>query len=98
MNPKQSMIILGFHGGVAVVVVLAATLLCFHGSLDASAVTAIYGAAIGLAGGASSALGSLSSAVNGKATVSDATLRQAISGGQYADTPHEPVIPPGPNG
>lgn len=90
MNQRTSLIVLGFHGGIAVVVVLAATILCYHGTLDAAAVTAIYGAAIGLAGGASSALGSLSSAVNGKATVSDATLRQAISGGQSSEPPPAP--------
>lgn len=91
MNARQSMIILGFHGGIAVVVVFAATILCYHGTLDAAAVTAIYGAAIGLAGGASSALGSLAGAVNGKATVSDATLRQAIGGTTLADEPPPPA-------
>lgn len=66
------------HAVLAVVVVVSATVLAAFDVLDSSSVTVIYGAALGFAGGTASSLGSLTTAVNGKATMSDATLRQAI--------------------
>lgn len=86
MNGKQSLYVLLIHGGIALAVVVAATVLAFHGSLDAEAATAIFGAALGLAGGSASALAALGSAVNGKMTVTpeavqarEVTLRQALA-------------------
>ena len=79
MNPKQSLYVLILHGSIALVVIVAVSALTWHGSLDAEAATALFGTAVGLAGGSSAAVGALTQAINGKATVSDATLRQAIA-------------------
>lgn len=74
VNGKQALYVMILHGATALSVVIAATVLSFHGSLDAEAATAIFGAAIGLAGGSAAALGTLSSAVNGKSVVSTESL------------------------
>lgn len=74
MNGKQALYVMALHGTIALAVVIAATVLAFHGSLDAEAATAIFGAAIGLAGGSASALGTLAGAINGKAVVSTESL------------------------
>lgn len=79
MNARQSLYVLVLHGSIAFVVIIAVAALTWHGSLDAEAATALFGTAVGLAGGSSAAVGALSGAINGKATVSDATLRQAIA-------------------
>jgi hypothetical protein len=53
------------HFGTAVAVIAAATTLCAMGKIDASAVTALYGAAIGLVGGSGASFASVLR--NGKA-------------------------------
>jgi hypothetical protein len=85
LTGRFSLYLLGMQAGLAVIVVVSATVLGVYGALDSSSLTAIYGAALGFAGGASSSLGALSQAVNGKATISDAALRQAM-----ASPPHPP--------
>lgn len=107
MTGRQSILILAFHGAIVTVLVIAATVLGFHGTLDASAVTAIFGAALGFAGGTASSLGSLGAVVNGKSVVTQqqvaeqgAAQRTAIvaaAGGEARRmVPVEPVIPPEP--
>lgn len=104
MNGKQSLYVLLVHGGIAAVVVLASTLLAYHGSIDSQTVSVIYGAALGLAGASASAIATLGSAVNGKMTVTpealqarEVTLRQAIATpagahmGEPPATPGEPL-------
>lgn len=102
VNAKQSLYVLALHGAIALAVVIAATVLAFHGALDAEAATAIFGAAIGLAGGSASSLGALAGAVNGKSTITEASLAQRESTLRTAlvaaaATPsHEVVAPPPP--
>lgn len=104
MNGRQSLYVLLVHGGIAAIVVLAATMLAYHGSIDSQTVSVIYGAALGLAGASASAIATLGSAVNGKMTVTpesvqarEVTLRQAIAAapgaavGDPAATPGEPL-------
>lgn len=106
VNGKQSLYVLLIHGGIALAVVCAATLLAYHGALDAEAATAIFGAALGLAGGSASALAALGSAVNGKMTVTpeavqarEVTLRQALAspaiGGVVEPLPDHADVQPG---
>lgn len=95
MSNRQPLVVLAIHGGIALVVVLCVTALAWHGSLDAEAATALFGTAVGLAGGSASSIGALAQAVNGKATVSDATLRQAMrSPAAPLEQPAAPVEPP----
>ena len=106
MNGKQSIYVMIVHGGIALAVVFAATILAYHGSLDAEAATAIFGAALGLAGGSASAIAALGSAVNGKMTVTpeavqarEVTLRQALAapaiGGSVSPLPDHADAQPG---
>ena len=74
MSGRQSLYVLGFHGAIAFACVVCATVLGWQGTLDASAITAIFGAALGFAGGAAASQGSLGAAINGKATVPVAAL------------------------
>jgi hypothetical protein len=95
MGSRAPVYVLALHGAIALSVVVAATVLCFHGSLDAAATTGIIGAALGLAGGASSSLGSLGAVVNGHSITSpeaetqrEVTLRAAMGANPT------PVSPP----
>lgn len=94
MNPKQTLYVLVVHGCVAAVVILGASVLAYHGSIDGEALTAIYGAALGFAGASSGAIAAVGQAVNGKATVSDETLRQAMSSPGYSMQPNDAPEPP----
>lgn len=76
VNGRQALYVMALHGTIALAVVIAATVLAFHGSLDAEAATAIFGTAVGLAGGSASALGALGSVVNGKSVVTQQMLAE----------------------
>ena len=78
MRLSPQTFVLFAHAGMGLAIVTAATVLGALHDLDAQAVVAIYGAAIGLVGGSAAALGSLAGAVNGKAVVETATLSNAI--------------------
>lgn len=95
MTPRQTIYVQAMSGGLVLAAIICVTVLGFHGTLDGQSVVAVLGTAIGFAGANVSGVGAVAQAVNGKATVSDATLRQAISGGQNPDVPREPLIPPG---
>lgn len=83
--------LLAMQSGLAALVVIGATVLGIYGAMESDSLTAIYGAALGFAGGAASSLGALTTAVNGKATVSEATLRHAMdSPPNVATTPPPP--------
>lgn len=90
MNARASLYVMLLHGGISIIVVLAATVLAFHGSLDAPTVSVIYGAAIGLAGGTAGSLATLGQAVNGKSTMRDEVLHHAIKSMQESQ-PTPPV-------
>jgi hypothetical protein len=93
--------------GLALAVVVSATLLGLQGTLDPQALTAILTGALGFAGGASVASGTLGQAVNGKASVPlgyltdrEATIRTALHATSenaahdpFTDVP--PLVPPG---
>lgn len=66
MNGRQVMLVSLIHLAIALAVITAATVLCALHDLDAEAVTALYGAAIGLVGG--SGAGLVSAARNGIST------------------------------
>jgi hypothetical protein len=73
------------HAAVALVIIVAATVLAALHDLDGQTVAALFGAAVGLIGGSASSLGSIYSVVNGKATVplpviadQEATLRNTV--------------------
>lgn len=74
MNVRQSLYIQIMHGVIVVIVVIAATILAYNGTLDSATVAVIFGAAVALAGGSAQSLGSLGQTVNGKSMVSDAAL------------------------
>lgn len=85
MSGRQSIYVLGFHAGLAGSIVIAATVLGYHGTLDSATVAAIFAAALGFAGGTASSLGSLGAVVNGKSVITaqqiaeqGATQRTAI--------------------
>ena len=97
MTTRQQVIPLVVHGGIVALAVLAVTVLGFHGSLDAQAVTAVLGAAIGFAGASAASQGALSTAVNGKSTIStealgqrEVTLRAAMGANPQTSNPPSP--------
>ncbi len=63
VTQRQSFAVLIAHMVLALAVLLSATMLCYSGKLDASAVIALFGAAVGLLGGNAQTLGA--SIVNG---------------------------------
>ncbi len=66
--------VLGLHMVVGVLVIVAATVLAALHDLDAQAAVAIYGAAIGLAGGSAGSLAMLGTTINGKSVVTQETM------------------------
>lgn len=101
MNQKTSLIIQGLNAFVVIGVLVSATVLGVQGTLQGESLVAIYGAAIGFAGGAASALGSLGAAVNGKTPLSNAamadretTLRSAMVAAAAAPPRDVPLAPP----
>lgn len=54
MTQRQSFAVLVLHAVVALSILLAATVLCYSGKLDASAVVGLFGTAIALVGVSSS--------------------------------------------
>ncbi len=73
------------HAGVAMVIIIAASVLAALHDLDGQTVAALFGTAVGLLGGSASSLGTLYSAVNGKSVISndnmgsrEQTLREAV--------------------
>lgn len=89
MTGRQNLYVLGLYGTIILATVIGAVILGIQGTLDSAAITAIFGTAIGGAGAALAAQGTLGQAVNGKSTVStsalnerEQTLRAAIHGGQ----------------
>lgn len=105
MNTRQTLYLLTIHAGIAIVVVAAATVLSFHGNIDAQTVSVIFGAVLGIAGASAASLATLGAAVNGKAVLSnemmqqrEQTMQQAVSGlasSPPADHPIEaaPIAP-----
>lgn len=97
MTPRQQLYTQALGVSVVLAAIMAVTVLGFHGTIDGESVVAVLGTAIGFAGANLSSGGALAQAVNGKATVSDATLRQAMSGHQVdptADAEPPPGAPP----
>lgn len=93
VTARHTMIVLGVHGAVALAIIISATVLGVQGTLDASALTALYAGLLGFVASAASSIGSLGAAVNGKTVLSqgdmaarEATLRTAIDGA-IASTP-----------
>lgn len=85
MTQRHSLYVIAFQGVIVLSVILSATTLGVQGTLDATALTAIYSAAFGFAGGTAAALSALGAAVNGKAVIPtselanrEATLRTAF--------------------
>ena len=87
MSARHSLIVVGVQAGIVLAAVIAVTILGVEGTLDGQSVVAILGAAIGFAGGAGASVSAVGQAVNGKATVSDATLRQAMSSHALEEPP-----------
>lgn len=100
VSQRQALVALAIQGGIVALSVVAVTILGYHGALDAQAVTAILGAAIGFAGAGAASGNSLAQAVNGKATIPEGalaareeTVRAAITGAPLQS--HSPPPPPG---
>lgn len=94
------------HATVALVIILAASILAALHDLDGQTVAAIFGAAVGMLGGSASSLGTLYSAVNGKSVLSaevmanrETTMRETVDrlAGARAqlpgDAPAAPIAP-----
>ena len=82
------LLILLVHSVVAVVIVVAATILSGLGAIDAEAVTTIYGAALGLVGGAASSATVTGQLVNGRQLVGERRLSElAEHGGERSVDP-----------
>lgn len=64
------------YGIIVLSSVVGATLLGYNGSISEAAITAIYGAAIGFAGGAGIGASSLYTVINGKSLVSPQYLAE----------------------
>lgn len=86
MSGKQTLIVMGLHGGIALAVIIAGTVLALKGAIDAQTVSVLFGAALGAAGASASSIAALGAAVNGKMTITpeasaqrEETLRQAIA-------------------
>ncbi len=101
VSARQSLFGTLAYLGLALAVVISATLLGLQGTLDPQALTAILTGALGFAGGASVASGTLGQAVNGKASVPlayfadrETTLRSAFAAS--AESPSHAVPPPEP--
>lgn len=76
MTGRQNLYVLGLYGSIILATVIGAVILGVQGTLDAPSITAIFGTAIGGAGAALAAQGTLGQAVNGKSTISTATLQE----------------------
>lgn len=71
---RQQVWVLAFHAAIAALVIIGATVLLALHDLDPQAGVAIYGAAIGLAGGAASSLAAVGQTVNGKSVMTQDTM------------------------
>jgi hypothetical protein len=106
VSGRQTIYIQLIHGGIAFVVIVAATVLAALHDLDPATVVALFGAAVGFAGGTSVATGALAQAVNGKAVMTEhaisereATLTRSINAlANSSPTPPggNPIIPQPP--
>lgn len=103
MSARQSLIGTMTYVGLALAVVVSATLLGLQGTLDPQALTAILTGALGFAGGASVASGTLGQAVNGKASVPlgyltdrESTLRTALAAAGESPAHVVPDVEPPP--
>lgn len=67
---------LAIYGAIALMAVLGAVILGYHGTLNSDAVAAILTGALALAGGAAAGQGAVYTAVNGKSLVSSEMLRE----------------------
>lgn len=92
MTQRQSFAMLVAHSLVAVAILIAATVLCMAGKLDASAVIALFGAAIGLLGANGQTLAT--QVVNGgpkpdynKLAITDPSELARVLAGQRGETP-----------
>lgn len=98
MTQRQSFAVLVVHALVAIAVLSAATVLCYSGKLDSSAVIALFGTAIGLLGANGQALAT--QAINGgpkpdynKLAQSNPAELERVLAGQRGATPG-PTPPP----
>lgn len=109
MSGRQNLYQLGVYGAIAIVAVIGAIILGYHGTLSSDAVASILVGALALAGGTAAGVGTLYTAVNGKSVVSHqmvseqaATNRTAIvaaaGGSANKVTPVEPSNPEGGEG
>jgi hypothetical protein len=73
---SQQTYVLVLHAVVAILSIAAVTVLVALHDLEAQAAVAIFGTAIGLAGGSASAVASLGASVNGKSVVSEGILER----------------------
>lgn len=104
MTQRQSFALLIAHMLLALGILAAATVLCAIGKLQADAVIALFGAAVGLLGGNAQSLGQ--AAINGGpkpdltklAEQGSPKLAASLSGRgvDYMDTPDEHVTTPAP--
>lgn len=92
MTQRQSFAVLVVHGVVALAILLAATVLCYAGKLDASALVGLFGTAIALLGVNGAQLGS--QIVNGgpkpnydKLAKSDPAELGRVLAGERGETP-----------
>ena len=93
MNQRQVIYVQAMSVSVVIAAILGVTLLGFHGTLDGQSVVAVLGTAIGFAGANVTSVSTLAQAVNGKATMSEASLSHMLSA-QAIPTPEPPSTPP----
>lgn len=102
MTGKQNLAQLAVYGAIVGLTVVGAIILGWQGSISEAAITAIFGAAIGFAGGSAASGSTLYSVVNGKSVVTPqliseqaATNRTALvaaaASAPATVTPVEPV-------
>lgn len=81
---RYQMVALVVVGALAFGIIAAATVLCALHDLDAQAVVALYGSAIGLVGGGAGSLAAVSSATNGKSVIANGHLSDLVTALEHA--------------
>lgn len=76
VTARQNLVQLGVYGLVVLSTVIGAIILGWQGTLDSAAVTAIFGAAVGFAGGSAASGSTLFAVVNGKSVVTPQLLAE----------------------
>lgn len=104
VTPRQNLVQLGVYGAIVGLTVVGAIILGWQGSISEAAITAIFGAAVGFAGGSAASGSTLYAVVNGKSVVTPqliaeqgANTRTAIIAASASDprsvSPVEPTMP-----